>query len=71
MCKSAVWAIQPLNNLLPYKLIQEVTKMKAPLTKPTVKLIGRDGNAFAVMGRVKQALKRARADKEYIDKYLS
>ncbi len=32
--------------------------MKAPLTKPTVKLIGRDGNAFAVMGRVKKALMR-------------
>ncbi len=45
--------------------------MKAPLTKPTVKLIGWDGNAFAVMGRVKQALKRAEADKEYIEKYLS
>ncbi len=45
--------------------------MKAPLTKPTVKLIGRDGNAFAVMGYVKQALRRAGADKEYIDKYLS
>ncbi len=45
--------------------------MKAPLAKPTVKLIGRDGNAFAVMGRVKQALRRAGADGEYIDKYLS
>jgi hypothetical protein len=45
--------------------------MKEPLTKPTVKLIGQDGNAFAIMGRVKQALRRAGADKEYIDKYLS
>ena len=45
--------------------------MKEPLTKPTLKLIGQDGNAFAVMGRVKQALRRAGADKEYIDKYLS
>ena len=45
--------------------------MKAPFTKPTVKLIGRDGNAIAVMGRIKHALKRAGADKEYIDKYLS
>ena len=44
--------------------------MKEPLTKPTVKLIGQDGNAFAIMGRVKQALRRAGADKEYIDKYL-
>ena len=45
--------------------------MKGPLTKPTVKLIGEDGNAFAIMGRVKQALRRAGADREYIDKYLS
>ncbi len=44
--------------------------MKGPLTKPTVKLVGEDGNAFSIMGRVKQALKRAGADKEYIDKYL-
>ena len=41
------------------------------MTRPTVKLIGEDGNAFAIMGRVKQALKRAGADKEYIDGYLS
>jgi hypothetical protein len=44
--------------------------MKAPPSKPTVKLIGQDGNAFAVMGTVKQALKRAGADKEYINEYL-
>ena len=45
--------------------------MIGPETKPTVKLIGQDGNAFSIMGRVKQALKRAGADKEYIDEYLS
>ncbi|WP_319406285.1 hypothetical protein [uncultured Desulfosarcina sp.] len=45
--------------------------MKGPETKPTVKLVGHDGNAFSIMGRVKQALKRAGADKEYIDRYLS
>jgi len=45
--------------------------MKAPSSKPTVKLIGQDGNAFAIMGRIKQALKGAGADKEYIDKYIS
>ena len=44
--------------------------MKAPPSKPTVKLIGQDGNAFAIMANVKQALKRAGADKEYIDEYL-
>ena len=45
--------------------------MKEPSSKPSVKLIGQDGNAFAVMGRVKQALKSAGADKEYIDQYIS
>jgi len=44
--------------------------MKGPLTKPTVKLIGQDGNAFSIMGRVKKALMLAGADKEYVDKYL-
>jgi hypothetical protein len=44
--------------------------MKEPSTKPTVKLIGEDGNAFAIMGIVKKALMRAGADKEYVDKYL-
>jgi hypothetical protein len=45
--------------------------MTGPRTKPTVKLIGLDGNAFSILGRVKQALRRAGADKEYIDQYLS
>ena len=45
--------------------------MKGPLTKPTVKLVGEDGNAFSIMGRVKKALRRAGADQEYIDRYLS
>jgi len=45
--------------------------MKAPETKPEVKLIGEDGNAFAIIGRVQRALKQAGADKEYIDQYLN
>ena len=45
--------------------------MKGPETKPIVKLVGHDGNAFSIMGCVKQALKRAGADKEYIDEYLN
>jgi hypothetical protein len=44
--------------------------MIAPATKPTVKLIGRDGNAFSIMERVKQALRCKGADREYIEKYL-
>ena len=39
--------------------------MITPATKPAVKLTGRDGNAFSIMGRVKKALMRTGADKEY------
>jgi hypothetical protein len=44
--------------------------MIEPKIKPTVKLIDTDGNAFAIMGRVRSALLKAGADKEYVDKYL-
>ena len=36
----------------------------------TVKLSGKDGNAFAIMGAVKTALKKAGATKEEIAQYL-
>jgi len=45
--------------------------MRAPEERPVVKLIGSNGNAFAVMGKIKQALKKSGADKEYIDQYIS
>lgn len=35
----------------------------------TVQLVGEDGNAFAIMGRVKSALRDAGVTKEEIDKY--
>jgi len=36
-----------------------------------VQLTGNDGNAFAIMGAVKSAIKRAGASNEEIDQYLS
>ena len=45
--------------------------MKAPEQTPEVKLVGEDGNAFAIMGKTVKALKRAGADKEYTDEYMS
>ena len=45
--------------------------MKGPLTKPAVTLVGEDGNAFAIMGSVKKALRQAGADQEYINRYLN
>lgn len=35
----------------------------------TVKLSGNDGNAFAIMGLVRNALKKAGATKEQLDQY--
>jgi hypothetical protein len=36
----------------------------------TVQLVGTDGNAFAVMARVKQALSRAGVEKKRIQEFL-
>jgi len=38
--------------------------------KPTVKLIGKDGNAYAIMARVEKALKRAGYSSDETDQYL-
>ncbi len=38
--------------------------------KPTVRLIGEDGNAFTILGKVKWALKRAGYDQAYVKKYI-
>ena len=44
--------------------------MTGPKEKPIIKLIDTDGNSFVIMGRVKNALLKAGADKEYVNKYL-
>jgi hypothetical protein len=36
-----------------------------------VRLVGEDGNAFAIMGRVASALKEAGVSQEEIDKYYA
>ena len=43
--------------------------MIAPKTKPIINS-DIDGNAFSIMGTVSNTLRRAGADKEYIDKYI-
>lgn len=45
--------------------------MKKPDTTPKVLLVGRNRNAFAIMGATIKALKKAGADKEYTDKYMN
>jgi hypothetical protein len=39
-------------------------------TKPTVKLIGKDGNAYAVLGSCQEAAKKAKWPKEKIDEFM-
>ncbi len=43
--------------------------MTEPKENPIVELIDTNGNAFAIKGRVKNALIRTGADKEYLEKY--
>ena len=37
--------------------------------RPTVKLIGEDGNAFAILGRVRRALRRADYSEEQVEEF--
>jgi hypothetical protein len=48
-----------MNNFIP----------ETEIPKPTVELIGHDGNAFLIMGRVRDALKKAGAPTVVLDKY--
>lgn len=41
-----------------------------PKTDLTVKLVGRDGNAFAIMGAVRREMQRAKVDPEIIAAYM-
>lgn len=41
-----------------------------PLTDVRVKLIGEDGNAFSILGKVSKALREAGYDQTFIDGYV-
>ena len=45
--------------------------MREPDYTPEVKLVGKQGNAFYIMGKTIKALQKAGADKEYTDKYMN
>ena len=49
--------------------VPSVIKMPEEIEKPTVKLVGEDGNAFAIIGRVCIALRKVGHNKEYIDRF--
>jgi len=40
-----------------------------PITNVKVKLVGTDGNAFAIIGRVMQAMRRAKVEYSIIEAY--
>lgn len=42
-----------------------------PKYQVEVELVGQDGNAYAIMGRVQRALKQAGASKEELDRYFT
>ena len=44
--------------------------MKGPEVVPTVRLSGKDGNAFNIMAIVSKALRKNGADKEFVNKYF-
>jgi hypothetical protein len=52
------------------KFQDEDVEVKLDRIKPKVKLVGRDGNAFYIMGAVRQALAQAKYSKEEIDKIM-
>ena len=49
----------------------EEKKIELKQTGIRVRLTGRDGNAFAVLGRVRQALKRGGQSAEFIEAFTA
>ena len=49
--------------------MEKSNEVKFPNVK--VKLVGEDGNAFAILGRVSKALKKGGATKEQVDEYFA
>lgn len=45
--------------------------MEVKYPNVTVRLIGEDGNAFAILGAVKRQLRRAKISQKEIDAYVS
>ena len=44
--------------------------MKSKYPDITVKLVGKDGNAFYILGRMKQALRKGNVPNDKIDEFL-
>jgi uncharacterized protein len=48
---------------------EQMSEVKYP--KITVRLVGTDGNAFAILGTVRKALKKAGVSQEQIDEFTT
>ena len=46
-----------------------MTDVKFPEVE--IKLVGQDGNAFAILGRCQQAMRRAKLPKETVDEFIA
>lgn len=57
----------PKFNKLMYQA--QIKNKEKKMNKPTVELIGTDGNAFAILGKVTRELRKAGFDSDYIQKY--
>jgi len=51
--------------------MSEVTAYVPKFPEVEVELTGEDGNAFAILGRVSKALKRAGVEKSDIDEFMA
>ena len=50
-------------------MTEELNKDRTPLTDVTVSLVGIDGNAFNLIGRVRTELRRAGYDKDFLEQF--
>jgi hypothetical protein len=53
----------------PIAAVSPAPPVTTPAPRPRVKLVGRDGNAFAIMGTVSAALRKAGASEQTIRQY--
>ena len=49
--------------------LADTATLPTPYTNVTVRLINTDGNAFALLGKVRQALRRAKYDTALIEQF--
>lgn len=53
-----------------FELAEEIAVAK-PLTDLTVKLVGEDGNAFFILGRVRATLRKGGYPQEFIEQFTT